>query len=226
MQYANRGYFVGWQIEGYFATKQAIDFLNDTIGRVLVTLREAHPKRLPWKPDTKTADHYYPKIYKLKQITDRAKSLPPKQNAPRRADSFDDHAFWAIKLWTEDTIREQGEGVPVVYERLESWALAQFIHKERSTIRAKCRSVWNWYNAREWELPRNERRFEMTRKERAISNSQKRAEQAKRKVANMITGMFADEYKKKSGEWNITKLAKELKMSRNTVTKYLQEIKQ
>lgn len=225
LEYANKGYFVAWQVDGYFATQRAIDYLNDTIARVIVTLKEAQPQRLPWKPDTKTADHYYPKIYKLQQISSRAQSISTKRHAPRRADSFSDYVFWAIKLWTEDTIREQGEGLPVVYEALENWALSQFIDKERSTIRAKCRSVWNWYEKRNWTLV-DERKFEMTRKERARSNAQAKAEKARKAVLNAVTGMFAEELKKKSGAWHIGKISEASGVSRNIVAKYIKELEQ
>ncbi len=61
----------------------------------------------------------------------------------------------------------------------------------------------------------------MTRSERAKANSQKKANEAKRKVINATSGLMAEEYKTKTGKWNISKLSKELKMSRNTIKKYL-----
>lgn len=217
------GALLAWQVEGYFGTQKSIEYLNDTIAKISIALQESKPKRLPWKPDTKTADHYYAKIYKLKAFNDLP-GVRKRTKAPTRADSFDDYAFWAIKLWTEDQIREQGEGSPIVYEALEEWALSQFIEKERSTIRAKCRSVWNWYEKRNWILPKDKRSFEMTRSERAKANAQKKADEAKRKVINATSGLMAKEYQTKTGKWNISKLAKELKMSRDTVRKYLPNI--
>lgn len=211
------GALIAWQVEGYFSTQKGIEYLNDTIAKISIALQESKPKRLPWKPDTKAADHYYAKIYKLKAFNDLP-GVRKRTKAPNRADSFDDYAFWAIKLWTEDQIREQGEGSPIVYAALEDWALSQFIDKERSTIRAKCRSVWKWYEERNWTTGR---KFEMTRSERAKANSQKKADEAKRKVINATSGLMAEEYKTKTGKWNISKLAKELKMSRDTVRKYL-----
>ncbi len=61
----------------------------------------------------------------------------------------------------------------------------------------------------------------MTRRERAIHNARKKAEVARRKVMSITTGMFSDEYKTKTGKWNVSKIAKELGMSRDTVRKYL-----
>lgn len=215
------GALLAWQVDGYFGTQKGIEYLNDTIGKITIALKENSPQRLPWKPDLRSADHYYPKIHKLRDF--KGLEIVRKRKAPQRADSYDDYAFWAIKLYTEDLIREYGEGTPVPYPIIEEWALSQFFDKEHSTIRAKCRSVWNWYDERRWTSPKSKRRFEMTRSERAKANSQKIAQETKRKIINAVTGMFAQEYKKSNGTWNISKLSKELKMSRNTVIKYLKE---
>jgi hypothetical protein len=220
IEYTNNGYYIGWHIDGYFGTKKGIAYLNDTIGRVLITFKDNTPHRLPYKPDLKTADHYYPKIRKLSSLSN-LQSSPSRAKAPARADNYADYAFWAIKLYTEDRIREFGEGTPVPYNNIEDWAFSQFEGKERSTIRAKCRSVWGWYETKGWELGKEKRKFKMTRRERAISNSIKIAEEAQRKIINATTGKMAQEYKKTNGKWNISKLAKELGMSRNTITKYL-----
>jgi transcriptional regulator of acetoin/glycerol metabolism len=49
----------------------------------------------------------------------------------------------------------------------------------------------------------------------------KLANDTKKKVYNLIGGMFKDEYKKKNGNWNVSKIAKESGTSRNTVYKYI-----
>ena len=72
---------------------------------------------------------------------------------------------------------------------------------------------------REYRKNRKEQE-DMTRKERAISNSKARAEKSKKRVLNLTTGMFAEDYKKKSGKWDITKIAKDANVSRDTVYKY------
>jgi predicted transcriptional regulator len=63
----------------------------------------------------------------------------------------------------------------------------------------------------------------MTRIQRALKNSEAIAQRTRRKVLNIVTGMFADEYKKKSGEWNISKIARESGVTRDSVRKYLKE---
>jgi Fic family protein len=66
----------------------------------------------------------------------------------------------------------------------------------------------------------------MTRTARAKKNAQIKKQKSREKLLNLIQGMFADEYKKSDGSWNIYKLAKDTKMSRNTIKKHLKEIKE
>jgi hypothetical protein len=116
---------------------------------------------------------------------------------------------------------------------VEDWAYIQFddYKKGKSTVRAKCRSVWNWYDTQGWELPKYTRKRKtkddkelfMTRQERAISNSKAKAEKARKAVINAITGLYADEYKKKSGTWHINKIAEATGLSRRIVSKYLKQ---
>jgi len=147
-----------------------------------------------------------------------------------------DYCFWAIKLYTEDLIRQFGEGTPVPSHMVEDWAYTQFDdHKKGlSTVRAKCRSIWLWYDKQSWELPKYTRKrkfntltevkeLRMTRQERALSNSKARADKARKAVINTITGMFSDEYKKKSGAWHIGKIAEATKLNRKVVSKYLKQ---
>ena len=64
----------------------------------------------------------------------------------------------------------------------------------------------------------------MTRKENMVKLNKQKADNTKRKVLSVITGMFANEYKKKNGEWNISKISKDIGVSRNSVYKYLQQL--
>jgi hypothetical protein len=217
---------LSWLIDGFFGTKRGQEYLTDTIAGIMLALNfsgEKWAERLPYAPNLDkdpALQRYTAKIYRLKELS---RSLPPRPNrrhAPQRADSFDDYRFWAIKLWVEDEIRATGG--PVVYERLEAWALAQFADKERSTIRAKCRSVWAWYEKRSWKIWEG-RKFTMSRTEAAAAARAARTEQGKRRVISVMTGLMAGEYKKKNGKWNIAKMARELKMHRDTVAKYVRE---
>ena len=218
------GALLAWQVEGYFGTQKSIEYLNDTIGKISIALQESKPKRLPWKPDLRTADHYYPKIHKLKAFGSLP-NLKRRTKAPSRADSFEDYAFWAIKLWIEDQIREQGEGSPIVYAALEEWALSQFVDKERSTIRAKCRSVWNWNDNRGWTLPKDKRRFRMSRQDHIKKVHATRNAKAQAKIRGVLEDMFIqDQIRTKSGKPKISAIAKIAEMHRDTVRKHLKEM--
>jgi hypothetical protein len=215
---------MGYEIEGYFGTLKSSRYLNDVIARFLITFQELQPQRLPYKPHVKPdIGHYYAKIYKLKELQN-LKSLKNKAKAPARADSFDDYMFWAIKLFCEDLIRANGLAT---YQQLEDFAYINFEQKERSTLRAKCRSIFNWYEQRDWELKerikKDKGEIMATRQEHAKTMAQQKAEKAKRKVINAITGLMAETYKKKNGKWNAKAIALDLQISQPTVAKYLRE---
>ena len=233
-KHINNGYFVGWAIDGYFATAKGQKFLNDIIARFLISFKEQEIERLPYKPSPKDLDNtttrIYAKVYKLRAFSRQLKSLPTKQYIPKRADIFEDHTFWAIKLYAEDQIRATGF---IVYSQLEDWALNQFLgRKERSTIRAKCRSVWNWYADRDFELPQKKHRPQKNYLEETMASraenmkrvSAMKAERNKRAVINLMTGLYADDYKKKSGAWHYSKIAEATGLSRYTVAKIVKEV--
>ncbi len=62
-----------------------------------------------------------------------------------------------------------------------------------------------------------------SRQEHAKKMTQKRVKETKVKINNCINGMFTFEYKKKNGDWNISKIAKDSGTSRTTVYKYLEQ---
>jgi len=233
-KHINRGYYIGWAIDGFFGTKNSQDFLNDIIARFLISFKEQGIERLSYKPSKKDLDNQsariYAKIYKLRAFSKQLNSLPTKKFTPTRADSFEDFTFWAIKLYAEDLIRATGF---IVYESLENWALNQFLeHKERSTIRAKCRSVYYWYSDRDFQIPQKQKHkpqkkyLEETmasRAEHMKKVSAEKAEKNKRAVINILTGLYADDYKKKNGSWHYLKIAEATGLSRYTVSKIIKE---
>lgn len=228
----DRGYMIGYEIDGFFGTKKGWEHLMDIVARFILTFRDLRPQRLDYKPRMMAANAYYSEtVYRLRDLR-WLKSLPKKKNAPLRADGLggDDYPFYAIKLYTEDLIREFGEGTPVPYSMIEQWAFQAFgTHKKGlSTVRAKCRSVWQWYDDRGWTIPRRRKKKDpeevyMTRRERAISNARAKAEKARRAVITAVTGLYADDYRKKSGAWHIGKIAEATGLHRDVVSKYLKE---
>ena len=224
MEHINKGYLIGWAIDGYFGTQKGTQYLNDIIARVLITFKDLKPKRQLYKPKLENASHYLPKIYKLKELQN-LKSIKKHIKAPARADSFEDYIFWSIKLYCEDLIRKQGLAA---YHQLEDFAYSNFI-KDRSTLRAKCRSIFNYYEAKDWKLTikgtqKTTEEIKLTRQERALANAKAREEQAKAKIINAITGLMSEIYKKKSGAWNISKIAEDTNLHRETVAKHLKTL--
>jgi len=227
LEHINKGYLIAWAIDGYFGTQQGTQYLNDIIARVLITFKDLKPTRQLYKPKLESASHYLPKIYKLQELQN-LKSLRKQIKAPERADSFEDHVFWSIKLFCEDLIRKQGL---IAYSQLEDFAYSNFT-RCRSTLRAKCRSIFNYYEVRDWKIPTGYKRkfkdddkeLKLTRQERALENTRLREERARSKVINAATGLMAEIYKKLNGKWNISKIAEDTQLDRRTVSKYLKEL--
>jgi len=221
LEHLNRGYIIAYALNGFFSTQKGTMYLNDIIARFMITFADLEPYRVREEPKIKTVGHYSKKIYKLKELQ-ALKSLANKRLIPGRAEQYHDFTFWAIKLFCEDLIKSQGLAT---YQQLEDFAYSNF-EKERSTLRAKCRSIFNWYEVRNWKISGYKRKmskeeYEMTRTERAKANTKLRAERAKLKVLDATTGLLQNEFKKVNGTWNISKIAKELNMSVNTVKKYI-----
>ena len=62
------------------------------------------------------------------------------------------------------------------------------------------------------------------RRGRALENARLREEKAKGKVYNILTGVLAETYKKKSGSWHIGKIANDTKLTDKTVSKHIKAL--
>ena len=232
LKHINSGYFIGWQINGYPGTQEAREYFNDIIARFLITFKDYYPEKLDFKPELNKYTHIdFKNSYELKQFQN-LDSIETHKHIQKRAENVNtiDQTFWAIKYYTEELIIEMGF---VPYEMLEEFAYRHFYHKEKSTLRAKCRSIWNWYDKRDWTIPQtrerktqSEEELFMTRSERAKKNSAMIKDQKRKIILNTLTGMFANEYRRKNGAWNISKLSRDLKMSDNTIRKHLKEMQE
>lgn len=209
-----------WLISGWFDTMPSIRFLNDIIARFKITFTTS--KYLKHSKDFNSSIRPYV-LNEFQGLKSKAKAILI--NKYSRVETHQDYVFMCIKLYAEDLIRADSL---IIYDSLESWAFDNFIDiaKDKSTLRAKCRSVYNWYFERDWKIGRvkdNKTSEEImaTRQEHALKNSKKIADKTEKKVLNCITGMFKDDYKKKNGSWNVSLIAKDSGTSRNTVMKYL-----
>ena len=211
-----------WLLDGFFDTKKGFQYLNDLIARFKLSADCSlyNIKR--------TQTEYNFKPIKLKQFQGlkslaNDKLIEKYQRLETRAN---DYVFWCLKLYAEDLIRKDGL---IIWNVFENWAFDNFLDKakDKSTLKAKCRNVFNWYLERDWKIGRVKRTTKTkveimaTRQEHAIKIAKKNSEDTKKKVLNCITGMFGHEYKKSNGTWNISKIAKDSGTTRPTVMKYL-----
>jgi len=214
----NDSYTLIYALNGYFNTKTSYEYLNDIIARFTLSMRVLDTKIT----STDDAGIELSCFQGLKSII--------KHKNYEAIDIGLDNIFYAIKYYIEDLIRESGEGNLIAYSLVESFAFARFIDraKDKSTLKAKCRNTWNWYNDRDWTIPTKKRKLtdeelKMTRSENAKRVAELKTEKNKKAVINCITGLYANELKKKSGAWHISKIAERLAMNRETVSKYIKE---
>ena len=210
-----------WYIDGFFGTKNNIKFLNDIIARFKITVDcQLHSfKSVPME----NINPIKLKAFQGLKSLARDKLKEKYQRVETRAD---DYVFWCLKLYAEDLIRQDGL---IVWNSFEKWAFDNFLDlaKDKSTLKAKCRNVFNWYFERDWQIGRvnksnkTKEQIMATRQEHALKNSRKIADKTEKKILNCITGMFKDDYKKKDGSWHISKIAKDSGTTRPTVMKYL-----
>ncbi len=221
-------YYYQFTIDGVFDTLRGVAFLNDIIARFMITfpnegIEKQEIKRIPAKKEG----------LKLKQFQGlkSVKSLP-KQFFKTNLFTNKDNVFWALKINFEIQL-ERGN---ISYETFEDFAFANFEDKakDRSTLRAKCRSIYNYYLDRNFETRtrgkyKNHQHYleetMATRQQNMAKINNKRKEDCRRVIVGLITGLTSFEYKKQNGEWNVSKLAKDTKLTRKTIYKYLEEFK-
>lgn len=201
-------YTLEYIINGYFGTNKSYTYLNDIIARFTLSMKVLDTKISSSNDDGIELSSFQG----LKSIV-RHKNY-------ERVDIGQDNIFYAIKYYIEDLIRESGEGNIIAYSLVESFAFARFIDraKDKSTLKAKCRSIWNWYEARGWTIPKR-KGLGMNRTENAKRVSKMKAEATKKAVQKAVAGLeFMQE------KVNIANVARDAKVSRNTAKKYLIEL--
>lgn len=215
---------IAYALNGYFGTQNGFKYLNDIIARFLITFRLENAQKLSYAPRITNKSIYNGKIYKLRELQN-LKSIPGKQYAPERASNFEDHTFWAIKLYCEDLIRSQGMATA---QQLEEFAYSNF-EKDRSTLRAKCRSIWNWYEQRNWQIrkyikkPKEE--VMATRREHIDQVNKNKIIKNRNKIKAVIDDIFLqDQIKFKNGKYRIGKISELTGMTRQSVSKHLKEM--
>ena len=212
-----------WYIDGFFGTANNVRFLNDVIARFKLTADcQLH--------SLKSSIVEYDNSLKLKRFMG-LKSLAKdklKEKYKRVETRADDYVFWCLKLYAEDLIRQDGL---IIWNTLENWAFNNFIDlaKDKSTLKAKCRNIFNWYCDRDWKIGRcnlkNKEEIMATRQEHARNMARKKEDVNIKKIDNALTGLMADSlFKKKNGKWNAKAIADYLKLDTRTVMKYLKQL--
>jgi len=216
LKYIRNGdiYKLEYALKGFFSTKSSYEYLNDIIARFTLSMKVISTNI----SSTEDKGIEISCFQGLKSIQ-RAKNY-------ESVDIGQDNVFWSIKLYTEDLIRQSGEGNIIAYSLLESFAFSKFVDRTRdkSTLKAKCRSIWNWYNERDWTISKRKRKLtdeelSMSRAEGAKRAHIKLAADTKAKIQKAIAGLeFMQE------KINIANVSRDAGVSRNTAKKYLIEL--
>ncbi len=220
LKYTRNGnrYTLEYALNGYFSTKASNEYLNDIIARFTLCMKVLSTN-ISSTEENGIELSYFQGLKSIQRANDY-----------ERGDRGEDNVFWSIKLYTEDLIKQSGEGNLIAYSLLESFAFSRFTErsKDKSTLKAKCRGIWNWYNELDWIIPARQNKLtaeelKMTRSENAKLVAKNKTEKNRKTIINCITGLYAEELKKKNGKWHLAKIADRLSMTRETVSKYIKE---
>ena len=240
------GLFAGWEIvenitaqfivyklvvDGYGGTKRAKQFETDILLRFQILNDDIFS-------DIETKFTSEPSSYNLKELSRVLPSLPRynKDFIARVLDNpkkYEDLYFWAMKAQMELLIKQ---GYTQSYNTLLEWALEQFSSKEFSTLKAKAKSIFNWYHARSfktfgaYERKTTDEEYQMTRSEnmKRVKTLQKATTQAKIKALIDDSGLFECDFRHKDGQYkglvNVPKLARYMDVSEMTIRRNLKDM--
>ena len=240
------GLFAGWEIvenitaqfivyklvvDGYGGTKRAKRFETDILLRFQILNDDIFS-------DIEKKITSEPSSYNLKELSNRLPSLPKydKDFIARVLDNpkkYEDLCFWAMKAQMELLIKQ---GYTQSYNTLLEWALEQYPQKEYSTLKAKAKSIFNWYWARgfktfgAYERKTTDEEYQMTRSEnmKRVKTLQKATTQAKIKALIDDSGLFECDFRHKDGQYkglvNVPKLARYMNVSEMTIRRNLKDM--
>lgn len=207
-RYNQNTYTIEYIINGFFHTEKGIRMLNDMLARFTFSFDVKNIETRPYRKNVFGGWNlkYFQNLNSISKIKNYEK-----------VDNGQDNVFWSIKLYLESLIKEHGEGKLIAYSLIETYAYDRFVDrvKDKSTLRAKCRSIWNWYNEREWIIP-TRGGLGMSRVEAGINAGKKNAEATKARVVGAIASL-----KFLNKKINIANVAEQGNVSRDTAKKYL-----
>jgi len=243
-------YYIGYAIEGYFATNKNKKFLQDVKLRLIATLAREGAQIVrdmgrPIDLKNKEVIHYNPDfVYNLRDdIAPCLISLNDYNNEKERDKLYsffsalgantEDLLFDSIRFAVYDFVRANSKDA-LTYEYVEQIAKIKFeligSKKGWSTAKAKAKAIYNWVKEkyRPGGVSGYKRKYtdegaKMANIKQCKINAQKKYEKAKKDIISLITGLYKEEYKKKDGSWNINKIAKDTGYTRPTVYKHLKD---
>lgn len=206
-----------WLIDGFFDTLKGVQYLNDIIARFKITFETS--QYLKHSVDNEST--LCP--LKLKAFQGLKSRAVQKIIQNSRYDGTRDFIFYCLKLHAEMIIKEKGI---FSYDELLEFALINFIDKakDRSTLKAKCKKIFNWYLDRNFELTqtvyiKKERDLVMaTRVEHANKLSMKNEEIAKQKIYN--SQRLIKYFGNQDGKLSLRAIERDSGCSINTVRKH------
>lgn len=219
--------FYGWALNGYFGTHKAQEFLKDIQQRLLYTFTDYKPEILPFKPDLKARkSQIFLRSYELKEFSTRLESIKHISRVELNIDSYKDQVFWELKIYAEIRIKENGI---FSYDELLEFGEYQCLDrvKDYSTLRAKCKSIFNWYLMRDFEIGRQ--KSERTAEEIMATRQEKLSEARKIKTERALTAIKVainalqeqNKLYKPNGKPNLSLIERTAGISRETVRKYI-----
>ena len=241
------GLFAGWEIvenitaqfivyklvvDGFGGTKRAKRFETDILLRFQI-LNDGIFSDIEKKFTSE------PSSYNLQELSKRLPSLPEynKDFIARVLDNpkkYEDLYFWAMKAQMELLIKQ---GYTQSYNTLLEWALEQFSSKEFSTLKAKAKSIFNWYHARgfkifgAYERKYTDKELQMTRSENMTRINKLVKEKHQKTMLALLEQnemLFESEFIHKDGRFkglvNIQKLAKYMGVSEMTIRRNLKDM--
>ena len=241
------GLFAGWEIvenitaqfivyklvvDGFGGTKRAKRFETDILLRFQILNDDIFS-------DIEKKITSEPSSYNLQELSDRLPSLPSynKNFIARVLDNpqkYEDLYFWAMKWQMELLIKQ---GYTQSYNTLLEWTLEQFSSKEFSTLKAKAKSIFNWYHARgfkifgAYERKYTDKELQMTRSENMTRINKLVKEKHQKTMLALLEQnemLFESEFIHKDGRFkglvNIQKLAKYMGVSEMTIRRNLKDM--
>ena len=219
-------------LDGYGGTDKSKNYLQDIIARLAqLDLKGEVIAKIDYrdiycdKYDAKFSDFgNLPSIQQKKPFYDS-----------HRATDYDPY-FWYMKHYIEYLIKLRVVH-PLSYQNLMlDEALKRFPRKDFSTLKAKAKSIFGWYEDRKFECYETytrkftDKELQMTRSEnmKRIKTLQKATTQAKIKALIDDSGLFECDFRHKDGQYkglvNVPKLARYMNVSEMTIRRNLKDM--